>query len=122
MAESKSAALTNLATPLSFAYRVLLQRSEFFLQLAYAAPITGNIDGRPSRLLLQGSLQFSFQRVDTRLEFVPLLAGRCHVMLRLGVEVAEVEGFEPSNVGIKIRCLSPAWRHPYGGCCYSEST
>src|SRR5439155_8023051 len=24
------------------------------------------------------------------------------------------EGFEPSNAGIKIRCLRPAWRLPFG--------
>ena len=27
--------------------------------------------------------------------------------------LAGVEGFEPSNAGIKIRCLRPAWRLPY---------
>ena len=26
--------------------------------------------------------------------------------------MAGVEGFEPSNAGIKIRCLRPAWRYP----------
>jgi hypothetical protein len=29
--------------------------------------------------------------------------------------MAGEEGFEPSNAGIKIRCLRPTWRLPYTG-------
>ena len=56
--------------------------------------------------------------------FEPLtyaLEGRCSIQLRyrhIGcdfLQMAGAEGFEPSNVGVRVPCLT-TWRHPTASC------